>query len=240
MKSLFLSITLVATTFTASASVNYADQYHTIKTIELKEVVEDGSFKVLSTVEVADELTSFVEKAADPRLATIGEVIKITKDLIALGEQIYKIVEAGKPVVNMSSAPISVLPKDQKGQAVEAFNLTKWKAPKVKKFIVEAKNYLGMTPVSFEFMVIFSYGGKYNGKGAFINGAQIIPTKADVAWGYELDAAFTVQQITNQGTSDAPIAAAVLSMKYNISTILKDSTENSLFFINGNGVATAL
>src|SRR5690606_3620304 len=106
--------------------------------------------------------------------------------------------------------------------------------------IVEAKNYLGMTPVTFEFTVIFSYGGKYDGKGAYINGAQILATKADVSWGYTLDASFSVQQITNQGTSDAPVAAAVLSMKYRISNVLKDSTENALFFINGNGVAQAL
>lgn len=239
MKKFALGLLLVSTSFTTQANVNMADQYHTIQSIEVKEVVE-GNEKTISTYEVQDALESFTAQAVDPRLATIGEVIKVTKDLIALGEEIYKIIDKGRPVVNLNSAPISVLPKDEKGSAIEAFSLTNWKNPKTKKFIVEAKNYLGMTPVSFEFTVIFSYGGKHNGKGAFINGAQIVPTKADVAWGYSLDASFSVQQITNQGTSANPVAAAVLSMKYNISTILKDSTENALFFINGNGVATAL
>lgn len=226
--------------FSTASFANHFDQYHTIKTIEVKEISDEG-VTLLSSQKVEDsDLNLFMEKMQNDPFSEIGAVIKVTKELIAFGEEVYKVIEKGRPVVNLNSAPISVLPRDNSGKAVNAFYLTKWKEPKSKKFLVEAKNYLGATPVSFEFTVIFSYGGKYNDKGAYINAAQIIPTKAHVGWGYSLDANFSVQQITNLGTSDFPVASMVLSMNYKVTTVLKEANQNALFFIDGNGNVKSL
>ncbi|MEX0799566.1 MAG: hypothetical protein WD025_08975, partial [Bacteriovoracaceae bacterium] len=144
-----------------------------------------------------------------------------------------------KPVVTIESTPVSVLPRDAKGEYVDPFHLTNWSAPKVKKYKVVAKNYMGMKPVSFEFMLIFSYGGKYGGKGVYLTGAQIKPTDVQVGWGYNLDANFQVQSVVNQGSAENPVAGAVLMIDYTIKTVLKESKHNRTFFVNGRGKTQA-
>ena len=104
----------------------------------------------------------------------------MTKELIALGKEIYAIVEAGKPVVKLESNPVHVLPRTSAGSTIEAIDLQGWSMPKVKRFRYEAKNYLNIKPVVIEFMLIFSYGGNHDGVGKYISGAQIKPTFVDV------------------------------------------------------------
>jgi len=63
------------------------------------------------TVEVLDssdgQRIDILEPAPDSEL---GDIIATTRQIIAFGKEIYKIVEAGKPVINTEHAPISVLP----------------------------------------------------------------------------------------------------------------------------------
>jgi hypothetical protein len=181
-----------------------------------------------------NQKTQFLQAYTDPR-----EVIAITRQFIALGKEIYEIIEAGRPVYNNAQAtPLAILPKDEKGEVVEAMQLEGWKAPKSKKYKVEFKNGFGATPVSFTFMLIYGYGGSYNGSGAYITGAQIMPTDVSVSWGYSVDASFKVHSIMNQGTSDNPVASAVLQLNYQVSTVLKTVDKKVTFHINGLGQTT--
>jgi hypothetical protein len=240
MKSL-LAITLLCSSLFAGTNV-YSDQFQTIQSIDLYEVVESEQGEVenlVQTQKLPSEIEVLMAEAKKNRNKGLGEIIMATKQLIALGKEIYKIIEAGKPVVSVNSTPISVLPKDEKGDYVDAMNLSNWQMPKVKKFRVAAKNYLGMTPVSFEFMMIFTPGGKWNGKGAYLTSTQIKPTTVDVSWGYSVDATFKVQSIINQGSVDSPVAGAVLMIDYTIKTVLKESRNSRTFFVNGLGQAQA-
>lgn len=239
--TLALALTLVSFNLLAGAEV-YSEQYQKIQTVELYEIVDtkDGeSQKLIQKDYLPTEIEVLMSEARKNREKGLGEVIMMTKQLIALGKEIYEIIEAGKPVVNVDSTPVSVLPRDEKGDYVDAMYLSNWKMPKVKKFRVEARNYLGMTPVSFEFMMIFTPGGKYNGKGAYLTGTQIKPTTVDVSWGYSVDATFKVQSIVNQGSVESPVAGAVLMIDYTIKTVLKESRNTRTFFVNGNGQAQA-
>ena len=225
------------------------EQYHTLTSVELYEVTEDSEGKETKTLVEKQELPSDLEvleqtlfsnqKGTVSSEQSVGDILIVAKNLIALGKEVYKIIEAGKPVVTMESTPVSVLPKDEKGKPVSAFQLSNWSAPRVKKYKVETRNYMGMNPVSFEFMIIFSYGGKHAGKGAYLNGAQIKPTDVQVSWGYNLDATFHVQSILNQGTAEDPVAGAVLMIDYTIKTVLKEIKQNRTFFINGLGKTQA-
>ena len=239
--TLALLISLVSLNAFSSAEV-YSEQFQKIQTVELYEVVdtEDGESELLiDKQQLPSEIEVLMAEAKKNNNKGLGEIIMATKQLIALGKEIYKIIEAGKPVVTVDSTPISVLPRDEKGDYVDAMYLSNWKMPKVKKFKVAARNYLGMTPVSFEFMMIFTPGGKYDGKGAYLTGTQIKPTTVDVSWGYTVDATFKVQSIVNQGSMESPIAGAVLMIDYTIKTVLKESRNSRTFFVNGNGQAQA-
>lgn len=219
----------------------YSDQYHTLQTVELYEVGSDADGNEVEVLKqksrLPNELQSMLQayNKNAKSFQGLGEVLMATKQLIALGKEIYKIIEAGKPVVTIESTPVSVLPRDLKGEPIDPLRMSNWSAPKVRKYKVVAKNYLGMRPVSFVFMLIFSYGGKMDEKGFYLTGAQIKPTDVQVGWGYSLDASFKVQSIVNQGSAEDPVAGAVLMIDYTIKTVMKESRQNRSFFVNGLG-----
>lgn len=242
MKSLLTITILLAITGSAFADgLYYSEQYHTIQSVDVYEIVEDanGNEKKIKTKsqKLPTEFEQMLEKGNQTikSAQNVGEVLMMTKELIALGKQLYGFIKENQPVVNIESTPISVLPRDVKGAPVQSFALSNWNAPKTKKFRVEFKNYLGMTPVTFDYVSIYSYGGKFNGKGFYITGAQIKPVNVEVSWGYQLDATFSVQSITNMGSSEDPVAAAVLNIDYKVKTLMKSSSYSRAFFINGLG-----
>ncbi len=224
--------------FNTYAENVYDDQFQAIRTIELYEVSEDSEGNQVETIVSKKNNPDFLMRLAKSQgvqKVGLGEIIMVTKELIALGKLIYPIVEAGKPVVTINSVPVEVLPRDEKGEAITAMQLNGWQNPKVARYKVKVKNYLGVVPASIEFLMIFTYGGSYNGAGKYITGAQIKPIDVMVKWGYKLDAEFKVQTIMNQGTQDNPVAGAVLMIDYNIKTIMQEMNSSKLFHINGNG-----
>lgn len=233
-----LLITAVVSTTNVYAQDVYSDEYQSIESVEMVQVVEDAlgnEVEVKLPQATLAPMEGQVSKSHKSN-KSVGEVLMTARQLIAFGKEVYKIIEAGKPVVNTGTAtPISVLPKSEKGNYIDAFDLENWKMPKSQKFRVVAKNGFGMKTITFEFMLIFTYGGSYEGKGAYITGAEVATTKVDVAWGYTLDADFKVQSIVNQGSTENPVAAAVLQIDYQMSTVLKDSRTSKKFMINGLG-----
>ncbi|MEX1099630.1 MAG: hypothetical protein WEB87_04350, partial [Bacteriovoracaceae bacterium] len=158
---LTLAVLLSWSSLALADAVYYTDQYHTLQTVELYEINADSQGNQIETLQQKQKLPSDLEILADqmnlPKTSKraesaqgLGEVLIVTKNLIALGKEIYKIIEAGKPVVTIESTPVSVLPRDAKGEYVDPFHLTNWSAPKVKKYKVVAIIYMGMKPVSFE------------------------------------------------------------------------------------------
>lgn len=238
---LSLSLAVLSISTVTKAENVYLDQFQEIQSVDLYELVEDENgeeLEVLIQSQKSPTFFDYLAKSQGLQKINAAGVIMMTKELIALGKEIYKIVEAGKPVVTINSEPIEVLPRDEDGTTISAMNLSGWKAPIVKKYRVATKNYLGMKPASFDFMLIFSYGGNDRGKGAYITGAQIKPTAVNVKWGYTLNAEFKVQTIMNEGAWDNPVAGAVLSIDYGISTVLQDQQHSKTFYINGKGQVT--
>lgn len=168
----------------------------------------------------------------------IGGAIMTINQLIALGEKIYKIIEKGKPVVNTSYAPISVLPTDENNNSVNIMHLANWSAPKAATYTVKYVNGFNMSVVEFDFTIIFSYGGTYQGKGKYITAAQIIPKTVSVAWGYNVSATMKLDGIMNNGSTENVVAGALLRMDYQVKTVVKEERKNLTFFINGLGQLT--
>lgn len=203
-----------------------------IHTVEVFEVNEDNNLVVPP---VGDISLLGLQETKKPN-KSIGNALLIGKDLIAFGEELYRIVEAGKPVLTIGEqTPISVLPRNNLGVNISSFDLTGWQEPRVKKFKIVAKNGFGSTMVSLEIMLMFSYGGSFEGKGAFISDAEISVTDVEVFWGYSLGADFKVKSILNQGTKGNPIAATMLQVTYSMKSLLKETRSTKKFLINGLG-----
>ncbi len=219
-----LVITLFSFVASANPSIDPQDPYYQISDM---------------TVEVLDSSENY-----EPRRTTrgpgpgseVGDVITVLREIIAFGKEIYKIVEAGKPVINTNYAPISVLPLDTEfGKDITPMKLSRWQAPKFVKFKVTYKNGYNAEVVSFTYNVNMSHGGQYKGKGAFITNAQIVPENITVAWGYTFNAKMSLVGLTNIGTDEDPIAAATLVLSYSVSTLIKEDRNNMTIFIAGDG-----
>ncbi len=227
--SIILGLFCATSVVLAHSNVDAFDPYFQISDVSI-EVLESTDSQ--EDIEIKHVDQNYVQ---DPR-TEIGDVISIAKDLIAFGKEIYKIIEAGKPVINTNYAPISVLPLETKyGQEISPMHLSRWKTPKFVKFKVSYKNGYGTEVVSFVYNVNMSYGGQFGGKGAYITNAQVVPEKVNVLWGYTFNAKMSVVGLSNIGTDEDPIAAATLSLYYSVSTVVREDKNNMTLFIAGDG-----
>lgn len=231
-----------------SFSATAYDQFNTVGTVELIEISEneDGSLTeaVVSQKNMSKTYAEFAydsfKSKTDPKdklaIENLGEIITIAGEVVGLGKEVYELVQLGKPVVNVDTAPISVLPMNlDKTAPVAALELTEWKQPVVKKYRIKVKNYLGMTAIDFRWKLIFSPGGKYNDNGAFITGAIIKPEFVNVAYAYDLNVNYKLQSISNIGTAEAPIAQAIIDLDFKIETVMQTTIRSQSYLIDGFG-----
>lgn len=165
----------------------------------------------------------------------VGKVIQTARDLVALGEDVYRLVVKGKPTNKTTYAPISVIP-NVGGQPADILDTENWRAPKKITYEIIYTNLFNMDVVKFRYSVLFSYGGSYEGKGKYLTAAQIIPESAETLFGYDFTATMKLGGIQNNGTRAEPIAGATLLVEYTVSTVIKASNEVATHFILGNGV----
>ncbi|MEW5951671.1 MAG: hypothetical protein GX447_03515 [Elusimicrobia bacterium] len=190
--------------------------------ITLKEVKEDSEIYQPPLITVSSQPSKDLQTA----LVNIEKIINIAS-------KIWDIIKDNAPVSNIDTKYAVALP-----QGITApSQLSGWSRPKVYIYGFYAENLYGIKTVDVEYRVIFTYGASYNGKGKYLTGVSVVPTKVDVAWGYRFDMQSYVPDSTvvNVGTSQNPLAALQLKLTWNISTFLKDSKNTSVYYIQGDG-----
>lgn len=216
------------------ASVSAAERdFYTIGSVEVKEITKDLFNQEVSKTLSVDNYYNEFNNPIDP-IDRAGKVIGVARDLVALGEDIYKLIDKGRPHITTKYAPISVVPKVD-GQAVDPMDTEGWaKYPRVQGYEIIYRNLYNIAVVTFRFKVMWAYGGSYNGKGKYISGAQIVP-EADVLWGFDFSATMKLGGVHNTGTRANPIANATLLIEHNVSNILRSTTRVSTIVIDGKG-----
>jgi hypothetical protein len=207
--------------------------YYTIKQKVVREVSPHGAAAVRS-IKNYHSNPSYQEEVKPDPLERAGKVISTAKDLVALGEDIYKLISKGKPTIVTKYAPISVIPKEN-NEPVDVMTLEYWQMPEKRSFEVAYKNFYNFTVVKFRYSVIFAHGGSYNGKGAYLTAVQIIPESVSTAFGYDFTATMKLAGIQNMASREAPVAGATLLLEYTVNTLLKAQTDVDTVFVNGNG-----
>lgn len=250
MKKAFLASALLLATATTFASTNKVDAEWIVSSIETTETslsadtagTKGGGYysPYNKGGDVAGTGSGEEDTPAKPtfedRAEKVGTVIGIAKDLVALGEQIYELVQKGKPTNTTEYAPISVVPRDpMTKEYVDPFELENFSMPIEKKYTTVVKNGSGSEVVRFEYMIIFSYGGSYNGAGKYITGAEIVPIKVNTKFGWDFNATMKLGGIMNNGTKENPVAGVNLTMKYQMNSWSSSFERNDVIYINGAG-----
>lgn len=210
------------------------DDYFAIKKVTIKEITSTAPLKAEFNKELyVDQGPTDPVTQADP-IERAGRVIQVAKDLVALGEDLYRLVIKGKPTNTTTYAPISVVPKVN-GSPVDLMETEDWQMPVKRSYEISYENYLGIEIVYFRYSVIFSYGGSYDGKGAYLTAVQVIPEQVMTLFGFDFTATMKLGGIQNQGTRKNPIAGATILLEHTVSSILATSTVVDPFYITGSG-----
>lgn len=152
------------------------------------------------------------------------------EDIVNIGQEIWKIVEAGKPVVNVTKASANALPR-----GVTCWDeLENWQRPKSVKYSASYRNGFGWEVVRFDFRLKYTAGGSHEGRGAYLTNVSVLPDP-DVLWGYDFKAEVKVDSIVNLGTKADPIAGMEISVNWIVKTIVKESQKTVSFFVDGHG-----
>lgn len=234
MKGLFLVTTLLL------SSLSYA---------EMSEMTQDKNYYKISSVEI-EEVTNYVEiddhtshlkggVLGNNPVENIGRVIALGKDLVALGESVYQLVLKGKPSVKTTYAPISVIPRIG-GQPADIFELEGFSIPVKRTYQIKYNNLYDVTIVHFMFSVIYSYGGSYNGTGAYLTSVQVVPEYVKVLWGWDFNATMKLGGLQNMGSRANPVAGATIMIEYTASSMVNSITRNNSFFVTGKGALKQL
>lgn len=217
----------IGTSIAQNQEVEKDHRYYTISDMEVRELFEESSDTKTNTN------SSSIDYQTDPT-APVSRIIGVARDLVAFGEDLYRLVIKGKPTNTTSYTPISVLPKVN-GQPVDLLDTESWSAPVKRSYEVVYKNFYGMDVVTYKYSIIYSYNGKYDDRGAYLTSVQIIPEYVKTLFGYDFTATMKLAGIQNQGTKRNPVAAVTLLIEYTASTFLMSNVEVGSFFITGNG-----
>jgi hypothetical protein len=217
-------------------------KYFTIRKIRVEEISKDVLGNNLArTINEKHLKTQFIpgREGYPQEEPKTGKVISTARDLVALGEDVYKLVIKGRPSNKTNYAPISVLPR-MNGTAVDIFDTEGWSAPVKRTYRVVYENLYGAEVVNFSYSLIFAYKGTYNGAGAYLTAVQIIPETVRTLFGFDFTANMKLGGIINQGSRQNPIAGATLLLEYTVSTIMVTQNQVDTLFVNGRGAYNKL
>ena len=185
---------------------------------------------LLGTSEEQD--TSYVKMQEPAR--PLADILVSIEKIVNIAEKLWKIVEANKPVVNIESKYAVAYPEG----VTAASQMSSWSRPKVYSYAFYAENLYGSVMINAKYKVAYSYNGAYKGKGKYLTAVAVIPTRAEVGFGYKFYMSATVPDstITNTGTTADPVAAMQLKLSWWMATALKVMDGTSVYFIQGDGV----
>lgn len=163
----------------------------------------------------------------------IGDVLPVLDQIINTGQKIWKIIADNHPVVDVKTQYATALPKGLTGWQ----DMAGWQPPKGTIYVLSAKNAYGMNMINVRYQVLRTYGGNYNGTGKYLTAVTVEPLLVEVGWGYHftMEASVPDSSVVNVGTTQNPVAGMMATLGWHISTSIKDSQGQGLYFLQGDG-----
>lgn len=223
MKKLIVTLTLAVATNAFAAPISQKDDL------------------VMTTTEISSftkgmDIDQDIAIPMDP-IERAGKIVAVAREVVALGEEIYTLVQKGKPTIQTEYAPVSVVPKDpMTKEIVDVFDLEGFSVPVMKQFNTVLKSRVtGMTVVNFTYKVLYSYNGSYNGKGKYLTSVLVVPSSVSVSYGWDFKATMKVIQVMNHGTRENPVGGVVIALNYKMNSWGRAEERTDTFHIAGNG-----
>lgn len=163
----------------------------------------------------------------------VNAVLDTIDKIINIAQKVFEIIEKNQPVVNINVNYANAIP-----YGIQHWTqLQGWAKPKTVNYAFVATNLYGVDVVKVKYQVQFRYNGNYQGKGKFLTGVTIEPISVETAWGYKVSLTAEVPDstIANVGTHEDPIASMQVQLKWTIHTVMKDSQQKAIYYVQGDG-----
>lgn len=230
-KAILLTLVLAANAAVAAPLVSDAHLLGSVETTEITPIV----FNKSALIENQISPTTTTSPAVDP-LERVGKVVGAAKDMVALGEAMYTLIQKGKPKNQTEYAPVSVVPRDPTTKEImDPFELEGFSIPVERVFNSKIRNMSGKVVVNFTYKLIYSYGGSYNGTGKYLSAVQIVPASVQTKFGWDCNATMKVSGVMNHGTKANPVAGVIVAIKYQMNSWSSSFERNDTIHIAGNG-----
>ncbi|MEY4631892.1 MAG: hypothetical protein RIQ81_2012 [Pseudomonadota bacterium] len=154
----------------------------------------------------------------------------VLDQIINMGKKVWAVVASNQPVLNIKFDFANALPKGVRS----ASDLAGFSDLQYKSFVYAGQNGFGAEVFKVQYTVVYQYGGSFEGKGAYISTASVVPQDVSVLWGYDLGMDVQNVAVNNLGTSESPVAGINLMAHIKVSTILKKTEINEVFAIRGD------
>lgn len=167
-------------------------------------------------------------------LGNITDIVSNIDNIVNLAQKIWGIIEANAPVVNITVNYANAVPYGTSHWT----QLQGWSKPATKKYAFTMKNGFGSQAVKVTYQVHYTYAGNFQGKGKFLTGVTVEPLNVEALWGYKVDLVAEVPDSTvaNVGTHENPIASMQVKLKWKVHTVIKDITEEAIYYVQGDGL----
>jgi len=150
---------------------------------------------------------------------------------ITLGEKIWALIAANKPVVSVQTKRAFILPVAEQDWT----QMENWKGPAVHSYRLEYKNLFGSTVITHTYTVAYNYGGTYNNAGQFLANVTVIPSTVNVAWGYTLNTSVELGDAVNTASKVSPVPGIEIQIITKVDTVVKHAENRDAFFVKGSG-----
>ncbi len=163
----------------------------------------------------------------------VANILVSVDQIVNIASKVWEIVKDNKPVVAISTKYAAAYP-----YGVTAANqLASWSRPKSYEYGFYAENLYGAVMIDCKYKFSFSYNGAYKGIGKFLTGVAVIPSNVTAGWGYKfyMNAEVPDSTIVNVGTDANPVAAMQMKLSWKMSTVLKEVTGTSVYYVDGSG-----
>lgn len=159
-----------------------------------------------------------------------NETLVLIEQIVNLGERIWKFIADNKPVINVKRAYANALPKGVRSSE----DLDGWSPLQYRSFRMHGKNGFNATVYDVTYTLVHRFQGNYNGQGAYIENATVLPHKVEALWGYTVDVGVENVGAVNVGTKEAPVGGLTMELAFRVSTIIKAAEFRSVYEFRGD------
>ncbi|NBX77432.1 MAG: hypothetical protein EBQ92_12830 [Proteobacteria bacterium] len=190
---------------------------------------------------VKEGVKTLMARRAEPRssnenagglLEELDLAAVVLDKVVNLGKKMWTVVENGRPVVNVKTAYANALPSGVRAEDLENFSSLQFRS-----FRHYGVNLYGITVYDITYTLAHRFGGQFNGQGAYIESATVLPQNVEVLWGYNVN--LNVEQVSavNLGTKENPIASLAMETGLIVKTVMKEVRIKHLHEFRGDSAA---